>query len=144
MTHEPTGGKVSLKIRSRADELAGVRREVERFAASAGCDEAEASRVVLAVDEALTNVIRHAYNEQPDGEIDIDMQNDARRLHIVIRDYGLPVDPSNIRSRDLDDIRPGGLGVHIISECMDSVTYQPAENGGTVLTLEKKIHPTSS
>jgi anti-sigma regulatory factor (Ser/Thr protein kinase) len=144
MTHEPTDGKLSLKIHSRADELAGVRREVERFVASAGCDESETSRVVLAVDEALTNVIRHAYNEQPDGEIDIDMQKDARRLHIVIRDYGRSVDPSNIRSRDLDDIRPGGLGVHIITECMDSVTYQPAADGGTVLTLEKSIHPTSS
>ena len=64
-------------------------------------------------------------------------------ITICVRDYGKEVHPSQIKSRDLNDIRPGGLGVHIISECMDEVSYSPADGGGTVLTMRKKLAPES-
>ena len=61
-------------------------------------------------------------------------------LSVIVRDYGKVADRSPIHSRDLDDIRPGGLGVHIMHECMDSVEYLPApQGGGTILVMTKNI-----
>ena len=59
-------------------------------------------------------------------------------IYLSPREY---VDPSDIKPRDLDDVRPGGLGVHIIVECMDEVTYSPRDGGGTVLTMVKNLRP---
>jgi len=138
------GGQVNamnleIKILSDSAELTRVRQEAEAFAIQAGLDEPGAGRVVLAVDEALTNIIRHAYAGRDDGPIEISMRVSGLELSIVIRDYGQVVHPAAIRSRDLDDVRPGGLGVHIMHECMDKVTYAPADQGGgTVLTMSKK------
>jgi len=67
----------------------------------------------------------------------------TRLRHTVrfqLRDYGRSCDPSTIRSRDLADIRPGGLGVHIIQQAFDRVDYSPQPRG-TRLTLEKKRPP---
>jgi len=130
---------LEIEILSDPAELTRVRQEAEAFAIKAGLDEKCAGRVVLAVDEALTNIIRHAYAGRADGPIEISMRASGLELSIVIRDYGQVVHPAAIRSRDLDDVRPGGLGVHIMHECMDKVTYAPAgQGGGTVLAMSKK------
>ena len=132
--------KRNIEILSDPAELMRVRQETEAFALDAGLDETCAGRVVLAVDEALTNIIRHAYAGRHDGRIEIAMRASDQEMSIVIRDYGHVVHPAAIRSRDLDDVRPGGLGVHIMRECMDEVSYAPAGDGpGTVLTMSKKI-----
>jgi anti-sigma regulatory factor (Ser/Thr protein kinase) len=126
-----------MRIQSDPAELAKVRERIEAIATGAGLGEEAATRVVLAVDEALTNVIRHAYEQRLDERIDIDVRTAGGELRIAIRDYGPSVDPARICSRDLDDVRPGGLGVHIMNECMDSVDYSPADGGGTMLTMRK-------
>ena len=53
-------------------------------------------------------------------------------------DYGRYIDPSRIASRPLDEIRPGGLGVHLIRSTMDVVEYNENRHGGTTLTLVKR------
>jgi anti-sigma regulatory factor (Ser/Thr protein kinase) len=133
--------RLRLSIASDPAELGEVRRQVEAFAHRAGCDEETVTHVMLAVDEALTNIIRHAYGYRDDEQIDLVADVTEGRLRIAIRDYGPRVDPSQIQSRDLSEIRPGGLGVHIMGQCMDSVDYEPADGGGTVLTMWKTIRP---
>ena len=54
-----------------------------------------------------------------------------------LRDYGTKCDPDCIKGRDLDDVRPGGLGVHIIREIMDEVTYDTGHEVGTELKMTK-------
>jgi anti-sigma regulatory factor (Ser/Thr protein kinase) len=137
---DTTPTNLSMQIRSDPAELGQIRRQMEAIAAGAGLSEEQVARVVLAVDEALTNVIRHAYDGRPDGRINIAIRAGGGELRIVIRDYGRAVDPARIHSRDLDDVRPGGLGVHIMNECMDSVEYSPADGEGTVLTMRKQIN----
>ncbi len=132
---------VTLSIASSPAHLAIVRAALERFCQGMGFDEAATGQVVLSVDEALTNIIRHAYEGAEDRRVDIEMVPRTECLLIRIRDYGRPVDRSTIRSRDLGDVRPGGLGVHIMTQCMDGLDYQPAEGGGTVLTMTKKLVP---
>ena len=131
-----------MTILSQTKNLPDVRRAAERICRELGFDERAAGGVVLSVDEALTNIIRHAYHNREDQRIDIefDAQGEpVEALRIRLRDYGTFVDPSTIKSRDLADVRPGGLGVHIISNCMDHVRYAPAQGGGTELTLVKRI-----
>ncbi len=132
--------RLELKILSDPATLGQVRLDIENFAIKAGLAQDCAGRVVLAVDEALTNIIRHAYEYAKDQPIEILMTASDNELEITIRDYGQNVHPSAIRSRDLDDVRPGGLGVHIMHECMDSVDFSPAaQGGGTILKLTKRI-----
>jgi serine/threonine-protein kinase RsbW len=137
---------LELQIDSDPAALKSVRQQVEPFALALGYDEEIAGQILLALDEALTNVIRHAYQGQTDQPIHITLAAHDGHLAISVRDFGRTCDPATIRSRDLDDIRPGGLGVHIIHECMDRVEYLPADNGrGTTLHMHKALPgPTES
>lgn len=130
---------LQLEILSDPSCLSDVRARVESYATEAGLDEAAAARVVLAVDEALTNIIRHAYEHRPDRPIRIEISSLPGELKITLEDFGRSADPDSIQPRDLEDIRPGGLGVHIMRECMDTVQYEPRPEGGTVLTMTKKL-----
>lgn len=93
--------------------------------------------ILLAVTEAVTNVIRHAYGGETDKRIDLNLSARPGHFRLDIVDYGQFVDPSRIASRPLDDVRPGGLGVHLIKSIMDHVEYRRNAHGGTTLTLEK-------
>ena len=145
MSRAATDRPVKLSILSTPQHLCVVRAAAEALCRSLGFDEQSATHVVLSVDEALTNVIRHAYDGAEDQPIEVELAGlDASQgegLRICIRDHGRAVDPGAIRSRDLDDVRPGGLGVHIMNECMDCVEYRRAEGGGTVLTMTKRLRP---
>lgn len=106
-----------------------------------GFSEHEASQLSLAVDEALCNVINHGYKRREDGRIVVCVWplTDPPGLRIVIEDDAMQVEPTSIQPRDLDDVRPGGLGVHIIREIMDHVEYERREGGGMRLVLEKIV-----
>ena len=135
---------VRLAIASEPAHLPIVRAAAERISDLMGFDQVTSGTIMLAVDEALTNVIRHAYAGANDKPIEITLtclssSNDEEALCIEIRDWGERVDPSRIKARDLDDVRPGGLGVHIMNTVMDEVSYAPAEGGGTCLKMTKKV-----
>ena len=133
---------VRLCLTSSPALLPVVRAAVEAFARLAGFDEADCGRIVLSADEALTNIIRHAYGGATDRPIEVTIARpDGQRacLRIEIRDWGEPVDAARIKPRDLSDVRPGGLGVHIMTCCMDEVRFEPGEGGGTRLTMTKRI-----
>ncbi|MBN1554482.1 MAG: ATP-binding protein [Phycisphaerae bacterium] len=134
---ESMGSALRLEIKSDPAELKHVRTEVESFARAMGMTEESAGKVVLAMDEALTNIIRHAYEGAADCPIEIDLSVRDTNLHVTLRDYGKRAPRENIHSRDLNDVRPGGLGVHIMTQCMDSIDYQPAPGGGTKLIMIK-------
>jgi len=93
--------------------------------------------ILLAIDEAVQNVIRHAYEMKADQPIDIEVQK-ANNFSIKIRDYGKQVELSSITPRKLDEVRPGGLGVHFIRTICKNVKYEHAKDnkGGTILTLD--------
>ena len=127
--------KHTICFSSDTCQLADVRKEVRAFLAGNGFDDCATELMVLALDEACTNVIRHAYAHEC-KPVRLEMSGLRRLVRFVLRDYGRPCDPSKIKSRALEDIRPGGLGVHIIKQAFDSVTYSPQAKG-TRLVLEK-------
>lgn len=136
---------VRLMIASTPEHLCVVRAAMERYCGGLGFDELARGDIVLAVDEALSNIIRHAYHGQGDQPIEVtacpmhDAGNGRSGIQIELRDWGQSVEPSQLRSRDLSEVRPGGLGVHIMQACMDSVCYTPLPEGGSRLVMVKKL-----
>ena len=133
---------LNLDITSDVAELPTVRDAFRAWTAKHGWTEQQTADIVLAVDEALSNVIRHGYDGEPNHKIEIRARtrNDPARgkgLEIRIRDFGKQVPLDRIQGRDLDDLRPGGLGVHIMRSVMASVEYSHAEGGGMQLVMRK-------
>jgi len=131
---------LSLSISSSPDRLKMVRSAIGDAAILSGCSKEISRDVVIAVDEALQNVIRHAYGGESDKKIILKISRMGQKLVIVIQDFALNVNIDKIKPRDLDDLRPGGLGTHFIREVMDDVDFlPPPEEGGNILRLCKRI-----
>ena len=132
---------IRLSFHSHPRYLVPIRTIVKEATELVGIEEEEAQKVVLAVQEGCANVIRHCYKDQPDKRIDIILTFSEGELEIRIDDYGEWVDPASIKSRELDDVKPGGLGVHLMNTVMDKVEYRKNEWGGTSLVLIKRVTP---
>ncbi len=137
---------VRVELVSNPSYLCAMREMVGVICKRTGFVDSVASKIVLAVDEALANVMNHGYERRQDGRIWISIfrETDAltgmvNGLRIVLEDEGRQVDPCQIKSRNLEDVRPGGLGVHIIKEVMDVVIYERREGKGMRLTLSKRL-----
>lgn len=136
----PTSRK--MRICGDPADMGAVRGQVIEFSKAIGFAGTDASRIALAVDEALANVIKHSYGGSCGDPIDIELmdggQSGRAGIRITVRDYGKKVDPSAIRGRELENVRPGGLGVHIIRTVMDTVDYRDADGAGMILTMCKQ------
>ncbi|MHA1598809.1 MAG: SpoIIE family protein phosphatase [Alphaproteobacteria bacterium] len=129
-----------LQFPSQPDRLKLVRSAVFDTSIHSGCSDAIARDIVIAVDEACQNIIRHAYKGASDGDVVLDICREGDNLVLNLRDYADKVDVSKIKPRDLDDIKPGGLGTHFIREVMDEVTFMdPDEGEGNLLRMVKQI-----
>ncbi|MBN1351730.1 ATP-binding protein [candidate division KSB1 bacterium] len=114
-----------------------VRHTVAHLCELAGFPRKERSNSMLAVDEACTNIIKHTYKGAADQIIIIKTTINDDMIQFILRDFGKKIDLKQIKSRDLDDIRPGGLGVHLIKTIMDEVIYDNTPEVGNQLTLIK-------
>ena len=139
---------IRFEMRSQARYLSSARAMAAAVAERYGFDECSCGQIALAVDEALSNVIKHGYHRQPEGRIWVSIEPIERgdaveAIRIVIEDQAEQVELESIKSRDLDDVRPGGLGVHIIRHLMDSAEWVKRSEGGMRLTLLKKRRDTN-
>ena len=131
---------IELRFEAKARELKKIRAAVKREALAAGCDERVAHDVMLAVDEACQNVIRHAYGEGRHGDVVLSIERREGSLVISLADFAPRIDPATVKPRDLDDVRPGGLGTHLIREVMDSAEFvEPPPGCGNLLRMVKRI-----
>lgn len=129
---------VALRFTSDPAKLKAVRDALRDFLAAQQLDESERELLVLAVDEACANIIRHAYQNCPGKPVLIRMERRADCLRILLRDFGKKCDPESIQGRPLDQPRPGGLGVHLIHLAFHEVSYRPRMHG-TELRLVRKL-----
>ncbi len=129
-----------LRIPARADQLRRARAVVREAARVAGCSPESIDLIVLAVDEACANVIRHAYGPEGGGDIVLEVFRTPEDLCVRLTDFADPIDKSSIKPRDVDEVRPGGLGVHLIREIMDSFEFlEPIGTAGNVLEMRKRL-----
>ncbi len=125
--------------RGTAAALREIRDEIAACCRGSGLDAAVTSDIVLAVNEACQNVIRHGYGGEDKGDIVLEVVRTEQALTILVRDHAPTVDPASIRPRDLDDVRPGGLGTHFMREIMDEVVFLVPPGGGNLLKLVKRF-----
>jgi len=95
-------------------------------------------RLTLALDEALANVIRHAYHGDPDGPIEVNCWVSGDRLEFTLLDQGDPPEPARLAPHPLDDVALSGRGTHIIRSIMDEVCYERVPAGNQV-RLSKRL-----
>ena len=131
---------VSLQILSRPELLASVRSVAMDLAHRCGLDDIGCCHFALAMDETLTNVIRHGYEGRDDGMIWIRLEplEAGEGLRAVIEDRARTVDPALLQGRSLDDVRPGGLGMHLMRTLVDRYEHTPRDGGGMQVILEKR------
>ena len=140
---------LKLELRSDPEMLCVVRAGLGQLTEKLGFPEAECRAVVLAVDEALTNIIRHAYCGQAGRPIELScrrmqVRRDGTRreaLEIMVEDRGLKIDGKKLCGRPLEDVRPGGLGLHLIRQSMDAVEFR-RKRGRNQLRMLKFFHVT--
>ena len=130
---------IEARFTACADRLKLIRGSVHAAARMCGFGETIAENIVLAVDEACQNVIVHAYEGQDGGDIVLGLFRDPDGLLVHVSDYAPRVDPEQIKPRDLNDLRPGKLGSHYMREIMDTVTLYPANGGGNLLEMRKRL-----
>lgn len=128
---------VEFRLSSDPKLLKIVRASVAHLCELIGFTPEQRNQTTLAVDEACANIIKYAYEGKTDQPIEITARLLENGLEVILRDYGKKVDHALLKSRDLDDVRPGGLGVHLIQSTMDSVSYDPGITEGNQLTLAK-------
>ncbi len=131
--------EVEIKLPSNPKFLKIVRCSISQLCELCGLTDGDKNAVVLAVDEAASNIIKHAYRHRTDQPILIHCRVHDDRLEIVLRDFGQKAEPERIKPRDLKDVKPGGLGVHFIRSSMDEVHYSQEDEKGNRLTLVKYI-----
>lgn len=121
-------------------ELAAVRSAVATVCAQAGCSRECSENLVLAINEACMNIIQHGYRFATGQEFCLRMVQDGSVLLAQLLDNGRRVALSDLRPRELDDLRPGGLGVRFMQEMTDAVAYlEPPAGYNNFLQLSKRI-----
>jgi sigma-B regulation protein RsbU (phosphoserine phosphatase) len=131
---------LELALPAKAESLKPLRDAFEATLARAGVGSEARQRLKLVVDEAAANVIRHAYRDCAPGDMRITVHTTRGWLRIVLRDQAPPVDPSKIHPRDLDECRPGGLGINFIDQSVERWRIAPLKRGcGNRLTMFKRL-----
>ena len=120
-----------LALYSNPGLLSVVRGAVERLTETMGFPAVQCRSITRAVDEAVTNIVRHSYGNRLDQPIAMYFRRAQRRdrgeiengLEILVCDRGLAIDTNKLRGRPLEEVRPGGLGLHLIRQAMDTVEF---------------------
>jgi serine/threonine-protein kinase RsbW len=132
-----------IRVSSSTKSLSEIRKFVRGVAGESGFNKNSVEEIVLAVDEACTNIIKHAYKNSPDNSIEIDARFDGTKLTFTLIDYGEKFNPDYIAPPDLEEKlkekKSGGLGIHLMRRLMDEVIYEVANPKFNKLTLVKKL-----
>ncbi len=126
---------------ARYKNLENMRQFAAQAAKDAGMEDAEVHAVELAIDEACSNIIEHAYESDMGGEIECTCTGADDCLTVILRDHGKPFDLSIVTEPDLStglEQRPlGGLGVYLMRQLMDEVRFEALGEAGNLLTMVK-------
>ena len=142
--------KLVLETPGHESYLAYIRPIVGDLARKVGFDDSEIAKIEMAVDEACSNVVKHAYSpdkkwcwQQRDPEIRLDIRTEGGRLVIEINDHGQRFDFANYRPTDLEnhlrEMKPGGYGIPIMRNFMDEVQYSSNDQTGNTLRMVKYL-----
>jgi anti-sigma regulatory factor (Ser/Thr protein kinase) len=130
--------RIDLTIKSEPAAIAPVRRAVEALGTSLGLDERSVGDVGLCVNEALANVIRHAYGGAKDRPIVVAAYCQDHALVVTIRDWGNGVNPATLPPKPYEALEPGGLGLICMQRMLTRAEFVPQADG-MLLILTKSL-----
>ena len=128
-----------ITIPSHPKYLSIVRVVTGKMAELYGMAESVIEDVKLAVDEACSNVIKHAYKGNVNQKIVLRFKTSPKGFEVIIEDNGLKAHPESLVGRDLEDIKPGGLGIHFIKKVFDIFAFDEKKKKGNRLRLLRYI-----
>lgn len=127
----------------RYDSLAKISQFVVKAAREAGLDDRAVYAVELAVDEACTNIIEHAYGGEGRGDLVCSVQVKNNELQITLNDRGRPFDPDKVPqpllNQPLSKVKSRGVGIYLMSRMMDDIRYNSSPEQGNTLTMIKRV-----
>lgn len=131
-------------VESSTANLVVVRNFVSEAAFSSGIDEDTTNGIVLAVDEACTNIIRHAYKNISTEPIEVSIIQNKNKFEVIITDSGKPFEPRSIKKPDVKDnlknYKKGGLGMFLMRSLVDEVEYRRDAGEKNVVRLIKYLN----
>jgi len=134
--------KRSLTVPGQFEYLATIADFISDAGRDAGFDQDLIFHVQMAVDEACSNVIEHAYQGQDKGDITLCCDCNGEEWIIAIYDTGRSFDPSLVPepnlNANLDDIKTGGLGLYFMRQLMDEVEFSFDQERGNKLLMVKR------
>ena len=140
--------KISKSFPSRTEQLLEVREYVSGAAREFGFEDEDVANIALAVDEACTNIIKHAYQFARDKQIHITVIRSSDEFEVRITDEGRSFDPATIRTPDLKQhlahYRKGGLGVYLMRRLMDAVEYNIRPGNRNEVRMVKNLSRASA
>jgi serine/threonine-protein kinase RsbW len=132
-----------LRVKSKTENLSLIRDFISEKALDAGLPVNVVENIMLAVDEACTNIIKHAYRSSPEGEIILNVNYNEEKFTITIIDYGKSFEPERIPLPDLQkyyrEHKVGGLGIYLMKSLMDDVKYTSVPGKYNQVLLSKNI-----
>ena len=135
--------RTALKILSETKQLSAVRNFVSEAAQRFGFDEDDVHNIALAVDEACTNIIKHAYGFVADQHIEIEIRVRETAFEVVISDCGVSFTPESIGIPDMKEylshFRRGGLGMHLMRSLMDTIEYRRTGENKNEVRMVKNL-----
>jgi anti-sigma regulatory factor (Ser/Thr protein kinase) len=135
---------LELRIANRLEEIGRVHRAVDSLAERQGLDPGTRRQLNVVFDELLNNTISYGYDDDGEHEIAITITVSGRRLRAAISDDGRPFNPLERASPDtglsVEDRPTGGLGVHLVRNLVDRVSYE-RRGANNVVLLEKQLPP---
>ena len=135
---------IRVEILSNPQLLKSIRGLVREYIESFGISRDRADEVVLAVDEACANAIRHSYGFDEDGRIQLSLCANGGWIEIELRDEGVPAQAPRLERKDLtvpdkESLTPGGLGVQLIYRVFDEVRFSPGETCGNTVLMRLRL-----
>lgn len=142
--------RLSLSVPGTVDHLARIREFVTDNARSAGFSESDVDDIVLALDEAVANIVEHAYEGStlPENEqsIRLTIECDGKRFRVLLQDRGIPYDPTATETISREESKrkgergdDGGWGLYMIRELMDEISYSYDPQSGNSLEIIKRL-----
>jgi anti-sigma regulatory factor (Ser/Thr protein kinase) len=116
-----------------------ARDVISQMSKLAGLSDKKVRLVTLAVDEACANIIRHTYKNELHHKIEMGCQITEHSIEFALRDFGETTDFSKVKHRELNDVRPGGLGTFFMKNIMDEIKYENLVPSGNVVRLVKYL-----
>ncbi len=130
---------IHLSVMSHPKNLEHIRNMMTDITLKTCLSKEDSGSIILAVDEACSNIIRHSYENDYKRKIDLTVKLTTDSITISIFDDGIKFDINSIKPRDTSLLKPGGLGIYIIRQIMDTVEYSRTSKGLNKIKMIKKL-----